>query len=128
MFLFLGLAFAKRFTELRLGSAGTGSSIEGRGYYKSDFELISSMGMGSGYLSVLVLAMYITHPSIAELYLRPRTLLLICPVFLYWTSRVWLLAHRGQMYDDPIVFALKDWQSWIILGIIVLIFLAAVPK
>jgi len=63
---------------------------------------------------VLVIAFYVNNPVVADLYHCPKMLWLACPVLLYWISRVWLLAHRKQMHDDPIVFALKDRQSWLI--------------
>jgi 4-hydroxybenzoate polyprenyltransferase len=128
IFLFLSLAFAKRFTELRLSFETDSEKIKGRGYLKTDTELISAMGVGSGYLSVLVLGIYITQPAVTELYEMPRALLLACPVSLYWLSRVWLLAHRGQMHDDPIFFALTDRQSWIAAALIALAGIVAGPK
>ena len=128
MFVFLSLAFAKRFTEIRLFSQAADSKLIGRGYVGGDAELISSMGVGSGYLSVLVLAMYITHPSVTSLYSRPQVLWLACPLLLYWISRVWLLARRGAMPDDPIWFALRDRQSWLVGVLMGVIGYAAGPK
>jgi 4-hydroxybenzoate polyprenyltransferase len=124
MFLFLSLAFAKRFTELQWARHENLNNLKGRGYRTSDVELVSSMGVGSGYISVLVLAFYIANPAVTQLYHRPAALWLACPVLLYWISRVWLLAHRKQLHDDPIVFTLKDKQSWLI-GLIVLLIAAA---
>lgn len=113
MFLFLSLAFIKRFSELKLArEAGRETQIKGRGYIHKDLEIISSMGVGSGYLSVLVLALYIQDYRTVELYPSPHFILLACPLLLYWISRAWLLADRGQMHDDPIIFAIKDKVSW----------------
>ena len=81
-----------------------------------DLELVSSMGSGAGYLSVLVLALYIQDAHTAELYAAPKVIWLACPILLYWISRAWLIAHRGKMHDDPIVFAIKDRESWIVGG------------
>ena len=128
LFLFLSLAFAKRFTELLAVRSSTDTQLKGRAYVASDTELVSSMGVGSGYLSVLVLAMYISHPSVTSLYHHPQALWLACPVLLYWISRVWLLAHRGAMHDDPIIFALRDRQSWLVVVALALIGFAAGPK
>jgi 4-hydroxybenzoate polyprenyltransferase len=128
LFLFLSLAFAKRFTEIRLIRATPDNKLKGRGYVGSDAELVSSMGVGSGFLSVLVLAMYTSHPSVTSLYSRPHVLWLACPLLLYWISRVWLKAHRGTMHDDPILFALRDGQSWIVVLLLGAIGLAAGPK
>jgi 4-hydroxybenzoate polyprenyltransferase len=127
MFLFVSLAFAKRFTELQWARGERQDNLSGRGYRTSDADLISSMGVGSGYLSVLVLAFYVTSHEVTQLYHRPAALWLACPVLLYWISRVWLLAHRRSLHDDPVIFALKDGQSWIICLIILAIAAVAGP-
>lgn len=117
MFVFLSLAFIKRFSELKSARhSGHEGNIRGRGYVHQDLELVSSMGSGAGYLSVLVLALYIQDVHTAELYAAPQVIWLACPILLYWISRAWLIAHRGQMHDDPIVFAIKDRVSWIVGG------------
>jgi 4-hydroxybenzoate polyprenyltransferase/phosphoglycolate phosphatase-like HAD superfamily hydrolase len=109
MFIFLSLAFVKRYTELHdARQKGTNDKSAGRGYYPSDFELLASLGSASGYLSVLVLALYINDAASATIYRSPEWMWAACPLLLFWLSRVWLLAHRGQMHDDPIVFALRD--------------------
>lgn len=108
LFLFTSLAFVKRYAELtRLSSDGK-SSPSRRGYRTSDLSLIESMGVTCGYLSVLVLALYIHHPEVTRLYSRPWALWLICPVMLYWISRIWIQAKRQNLSEDPIVFAIKD--------------------
>jgi 4-hydroxybenzoate polyprenyltransferase len=113
MFIFLSLALVKRFLELKGARQRSGAVLKGRGYVPGDTELVATMGMSSGYLSVLVLALYVNGQEVHLLYHRPLVLLLICPVLFYWISRVWLLAHRGQMDEDPIVFALKDRVSYV---------------
>ncbi|OZI62976.1 UbiA family prenyltransferase [Bordetella genomosp. 11] len=115
IFIFLSLAFVKRYTELREArQKGKMDKSAGRGYYPSDFELLASLGGSSGYISVLVLALYINDASFGSLYRRPEWMWAACPLLLYWLSRVWLLAHRGEMHDDPIVFALRDRTSrWV---------------
>jgi 4-hydroxybenzoate polyprenyltransferase len=127
MFIFLSLAFVKRYTELHdARQKGKRDKSAGRGYYPADFELLASLGGASGYLSVLVLALYINEAASATLYRSPEWMWAACPLLLFWLSRVWLLAHRGQMHDDPIVFALRDRVSrWIGLGFIVIFALAA---
>ncbi len=108
MFIFLSLAMLKRYTEL-LGVRETGASAApGRGYRTDDLGLLAALGGGAGYLSVLVLALYVNSPAVLSLYGRPDALWLLCPLLLYWVSRAWLVAHRGIMHDDPIVFAVKD--------------------
>lgn len=115
VFIFLSLAFIKRFSELKSArSNGHEGNIRGRGYVHQDLELVSSMGASAGYLSVLVLALYIQDIHTAEMYATPQIIWLACPILLYWISRAWLIAHRGQMHDDPIVFAIKDRASWIV--------------
>lgn len=111
MFLFTSLALIKRYTEVRMQRAAGQDRIHGRGYRASDRELLAVLGAASGYLSVLVLALYINSTASAALYHRPYFLWLLCPLLLYWISRVWLIAHRGQMADDPVVFALHDRAS-----------------
>lgn len=109
MFIFLSLAFVKRYTELRdAKQKGDELTIPGRGYQPADFELLASLGGASGYISVLVLALYINDISSAALYHDSRWMWLACPLLMFWLSRVWILAHRGEMHDDPIVFALRD--------------------
>jgi len=108
MFLFLSLAFLKRFSELRHLPEEGDTWLERRGYTRSDRELLATMGAASGYLSVLVLALYVRSEEVVALYSRPTLLLLICPLLLYWVSRMWLHAHRGQLNEDPIVAAVRD--------------------
>lgn len=114
MFVFLSLALVKRYTELRgLRESGETKAVKGRGYDVEDIELLSSLGAASGYLSVLVLALYLASPDVIALYSHSLFLWGICPLMLYWISRVWIIAHRGLMNDDPIVFAIKDRTSQI---------------
>jgi 4-hydroxybenzoate polyprenyltransferase len=110
MFIFFSLALVKRYAEL-LRDSQNKSKMEktrGRGYCPDDLPMVSSLGAASGYLSVMVLALYIQDQSIVHLYHHPKMIWLACPLLLYWISRTWLLTHRGQMHDDPIVFAMKD--------------------
>jgi 4-hydroxybenzoate polyprenyltransferase len=111
VFLFLSLAFVKRFAELESLRRQQRLRAAGRGYHVEDLSLLQSLGTASGYLSVLVLALYINSPEIEALYSRPKFIWTLCVLMLYWISRVWMTAQRGQMHDDPVVFALKDVQS-----------------
>jgi 4-hydroxybenzoate polyprenyltransferase len=123
MFLFLSLALIKRFSELKVArDNGKEGNIRGRGYSSDDLEAVSAMGVASGYLSVLVLALYIQDSHTAMLYRTPQFIWLACPLLLYWISRAWLITHRGLMHDDPIVFALKDSKSWIVAAGFVVVF------
>ena len=108
VFLFLSLAFVKRFAELDGLRRQQRLRAAGRGYYVEDLPMLQSLGSASGYLSVLVLALYINSPEIQALYSRPKAIWFLCVLMLYWVSRVWMQASRGLMHDDPVVFALKD--------------------
>ncbi|MCC8401226.1 UbiA family prenyltransferase [Paraburkholderia sp. MMS20-SJTN17] len=126
MFVFLSLALVKRYAELHaLQERGLAKS-RGRGYVASDLSLISSLGAASGYLSVLVLALYIQDSNTTSLYRHPQFIWLACPLLLYWVSRTWVLAHRGQMHDDPIVYAAKDRVSWVVFGLCGIVFWMAI--
>jgi 4-hydroxybenzoate polyprenyltransferase len=111
VFLFLSLAFLKRFAELDALRRQRRLNAGGRGYVVDDLPILQSLGTAAGYLSVLVLALYINSPDIQALYHRPKIIWMLCVLMLYWISRVWMKAQRGQMHDDPVVFALKDRAS-----------------
>lgn len=113
LFFFLSLAFAKRFGELAEKRGNSQGSAEGRGYRVEDLEQLAILGGASGYLSVLVLALYIHSPETAGLYSHSLWLWLVCPVILWWLSRLWILVRRGTLKDDPLHFALGDRPSWI---------------
>ena len=126
MFLFLSLALAKRFAELRdaLERGRTGKT-RGRDYDPHDLEMIASLGAAAGYQSVMVLALYLREQSTITLYANPDIMWLACPILLFWITRVWMLTHRGQMHEDPVVFAARDWISQIAGVLFGLTFLAA---
>jgi 4-hydroxybenzoate polyprenyltransferase len=126
MFLFLSLALVKRYTELGAQRQAAADKAAGRGYVTGDYELLASLGGASGYLSVLVLALYINSTASAEQYHRPYFLWLLCPLLLYWISRTWIIAHRGQMHDDPVVFAARDRVSMASLVLAAIVVLLAI--
>lgn len=127
MFMFLSLALIKRYTELYLARIkGETKKIHGRGYYPSDLEMLSSLGAAAGYMSVMVLALYINDPIAAKLYRYPQLIWFACPLLLLWTSRIWMLTHRGQMHDDPVIFAISDRASLIIGTLFFLVFWFAI--
>lgn len=108
MFLFLSLALVKRYAELlRMRETGR-DAAQGRGYQVDDLPLLQMLGSASGYCSVLVLALYINSGISPALYRHPQAIWLLCPLLLYWISRVWLKTHRGDMHDDPVIFAAQD--------------------
>jgi 4-hydroxybenzoate polyprenyltransferase len=114
MFLFLSLALVKRFVEGRALERQNIESVAGRSYMASDTQALASLGTGSGFLCVLVLALYINSPQIGLLYESPEALWLLCPLVMYWVCRVWMIAFRGKMDGDPVVFALKDRVSYLV--------------
>jgi hypothetical protein len=102
-----------------------GARARARGYQLADAELLASLGCGAGYLAVLVLAFYIDTDTSRALYRHPLYLWALCPVLLFWVTHLWLVAHRRQMHDDPLVFALRDRTSLAILGVMAITVLVA---
>jgi len=111
VFLFLSLAFVKRYAELQLQILDGRHKLHGRGYLSSDAPLIQMLGITSGYAAVVVLSMYLNSDAVLALYPTPEIIWGAVPVILFWVSWIWLRAHRGQMHDDPLVFAVKDRAS-----------------
>lgn len=126
MFVFLSLAMLKRYTELASALASGKEMAIGRGYSVADLQLVQSLGAAAGYIGVLVFALYINSPESMQLYRNPKLLWLLCPILLYWISRMWIVSHRGEMHDDPVVFAAMDRGSQIVIGLCVLIVLIAI--
>lgn len=108
-FLFLSLAFVKRYAELEaIVLAGERTTAHGRGYETADAPLIQALGIGAGFAAVLVMALYLNSDAIVRLYRAPQVIWGAIPVMLFWISWMWMQAHRGRMHDDPLVFAVKD--------------------
>jgi 4-hydroxybenzoate polyprenyltransferase len=129
IFLFVSLAFAKRYTELLAVEQKGLTRTKGRAYRVEDLRIIEGVGPASGYLAVMVLALYINDASSArgQLYPTPFFLWVLCPLLMYWITRVWFFAGRNILHDDPIVFAIKDRVSWMTLAVAaVLVGLASV--
>lgn len=112
MFLFLALAAVKRQAELVQQAPGTKPAA--RGYEAGDLPLLREIALVSGFSAVVVFALYISSEDVLRLYSMPEMLWLICPLLLYWIGRMVLMTHRGWMADDPIVFAARDWPSWLV--------------
>jgi len=125
IFFFLSLAFVKRFAELENLRERGGVSIRGRGYHIADIEQLRSFGSASGYASVVVLTLYISNLDAAQLYHHTNRLWLLVPVLLLWISRLWLLASRGHLDEDPVVYAITDRRSLLIGLVVVAIVLSA---
>ncbi|WP_089725674.1 UbiA family prenyltransferase [Candidatus Thiosymbion oneisti] len=117
MFLFLSLALVKRFTELLTMQQQEGIAAFGRGYRTTDRETLSQFGSTSAYSAVLVLAFYINSEAMRDLYTHPEVIWLLCPLLLYLMTRIWLLARRGQLDEDPVVFVIRDRYSQWLVGI-----------
>jgi len=114
MFLFVSLAFVKRYTELSRSGQKELESLPGRGYLTLDKSIVANLGTSSGFLCVLVLALYINSPQVEPLYGTPILLWLLCPLLMYWISRLWIITCRQKMDSDPVVFALKDKLSYLV--------------
>lgn len=111
IFFFLSLALVKRYVELQELAGDEGSKRLGRGYYAVDFEMIGQAGISSAFGAALVLALYVHSDEVQEMYATPALLWPLCPLILYMLLRIWMLARRGQMEDDPVVFIISDWRS-----------------
>ena len=121
IFIFLSLAMVKRFSELQNLRAAGSSVSNGRGYLLGDIEQVRSFGTSSAYASVVVFSVYISSPEIVALYHHVARMWLIAPLMILWLSRVWLLASRGELDEDPVVFALTDRMSLLMGAVAVLI-------
>jgi 4-hydroxybenzoate polyprenyltransferase/phosphoserine phosphatase len=124
IFFFFGLASAKRYTELKWRNAG--GKVRGRGYHAHDEAPILALGSACSVLATLVLVLYLDAPDAMRLYSHPSRLVFIAPLGLYWSARIWLLAHRGTLDDDPVVFSLKDRATWAVLLCTLLAFVSAI--
>jgi 4-hydroxybenzoate polyprenyltransferase len=125
MFLFLSLAAVKRYVELTDLSEGKRSNAS-RGYLREDYPMIAAFGVNCGCLAVLVLGLYVNSDTFQTLYPQAWIFWLLCPLLLYWLLRVWLLAGRRQLHEDPVVFAIKDPATWLIAALGGLVFLIAI--
>jgi 4-hydroxybenzoate polyprenyltransferase len=117
VFFFLSLAFVKRFSELEGLRERGGAVSNGRGYFVSDLEQLRALGTGAAYAAVVVMTLYINNSETNVLYRHPVRLWLVVPVLLLWLSQVWMKASRGEMHDDPVVYAITDKRS-LLLGVV----------
>jgi 4-hydroxybenzoate polyprenyltransferase len=125
LFVFLSLALVKRCAELEFLQL-EGTQPQGRGYRMTDLSYLVSMGISSGFVAVLVLALYVDSQNGSMLYATPEFLWGICPLFLYWLMRIWIMTSRKEMIDDPVHFAIHDRISWGFLASVgVLVYLAS---
>jgi len=115
MFLFFSLALVKRYAELELLRARDGPAAHARAYRVDDQEVILALGSGTGIVSVLVLTQYMGSSPVESLYSRSEFIWVTSVLLLYWISHLWLTAHRGRMTDDPLIFAIKDRVSQVLI-------------
>ena len=119
IFFFFALAAVKRQSELVDGMNRGTVTANGRSYHVNDLPVVASMATASGYVSILVMALYVTSPSVSVLYTYPEALWGVCLVLLYWISRMVMVTNHGRMHDDPLVFAVKDRMSLVCLLLVV---------
>lgn len=124
LFFFLSLAFLKRVSELSQARR-LSAEVRGRGYVSEDLELLSSFGVTAGYAATVVLALYVNDERTAVLYDTPEILWATVPLILFWVSKAWLVAHRGNMHEDPILYAVRDRVSLMTGGLVLAVFVAA---
>ncbi len=124
-FFFLSLAFMKRYTDLILFKRNSQEELFGRGYAIEDMDFVQKTGIASGFISLLILALYITSEQVFVLYSAPLLLWLTIPAVLYWLMRMWYMAHKGKMTDDPIIYAIKDKSSYVVFIIVLITIIAA---
>jgi 4-hydroxybenzoate polyprenyltransferase len=124
--IFLSLAMVKRYTELDKLQREGKVCAAGRGYITEDMSIVRSFGTAAGYVAVLILALYMNSAAVNVLYSHPHRLWILFFLLLFWISRVWMIAFRGQMHDDPIVFSIKNRASLSIIVLCVLTVIIAI--
>jgi 4-hydroxybenzoate polyprenyltransferase len=114
MFIFLSLAQIKRVIELPVESPHDQARLPRRGYFPSDRPQIAAQAAASGYLAILVMALYINSPQVQTIYRHAQILWAICPLLIYWLNRMLILANRGYLDADPLIFAIEDRASQLV--------------
>lgn len=130
IFFFLSLALVKRYVELHEFEDKDGGAVPGRGYLAVDFEMVGQAGVASAFTSALVLALYVHSKELQEMYTTPWALWPLCPLVLYMLLRIWMLARRGMLHEDPVVFIMRDWRSQLtmLVGALLILFGAVGPQ
>jgi 4-hydroxybenzoate polyprenyltransferase len=129
LFFFLSLALVKRYAELHERASAAdhepGEGLPGRGYQPRDLPVLIALGVGTGCVAVLVLALYVISEEFAQHYRYPVLLWQLAPLMLYWIGRAWIVVARDEMHDDPVVWAVRDQISrWVALAALVILLLA----
>lgn len=125
VFFFLSLAWVKRYAELQAGVDLGKDFAPGRAYTTKDLPIIQSFGISSGFLAIMIFALYLDSPLVSQNYSTPAIAWLAIPLLVYLLSRIWLLAHRGEVHEDPLTFVITDKQSLASIGMIGLTLFAA---
>jgi 4-hydroxybenzoate polyprenyltransferase len=126
IFFFLSLALVKRVSELLTLKNSNKLSIEGRGYHINDILLLTIKGVVAGFISIVIMALYINSNVAIQSYQNPQIIWFVIPILLYWVSFIWLITVRDEMNEDPVYFAITNKQSWLIF--ICVIFLILIAK
>jgi 4-hydroxybenzoate polyprenyltransferase/phosphoserine phosphatase len=124
LFISISLAFLKRFVEV--SARDQAGEVPGRGYMTTDAAWLHAAGLSSAYLAVVILAIYVNNAGLGPLYRHPNRLLVICPVMLYWSTSIWLKAHRRTLHDDPVVAVAGDRSTYVIAAISAAIVLSSI--
>jgi len=124
LFFFLSLAYMKRYIELS-AAAKKNKELSGRNYSVSEMDTVKTFGIANGGLSILTLTLYLNSDYVINSYASPQILWLICPIVMFWIYRAWMWATRDQIDDDPVVFALKDKMSFMIVAIAGVVLIAS---
>ncbi|MDR3515492.1 MAG: UbiA family prenyltransferase [Azospirillaceae bacterium] len=122
IFIFLSLAFVKRYVELQVQALNGVEKAPGRGYFVADAPIVQMLGINAGYAAVLVLALYLNSDTVIHLYRSPEVVWGAVPVMLFWVSWIWIQAHRGKVHDDPLIFAITDKTS-LLVGVLFVVIL-----
>jgi 4-hydroxybenzoate polyprenyltransferase/phosphoserine phosphatase len=122
MLLFGSLSYAKRYTEVTRAQARGAAPNAGRGYIGDDAPLLLGLGLATGVGSILMMVLFLIHDAFDRPYGNPQWLWTFPAALFLWNARIWLVAQRGELNDDPVVFAIKDRLSWVLAGMMMVAF------
>ena len=125
IFLFSSLGMVKRYAELHNLQKANKLSARGRGYRVEDMAPVRIIGISLGYMSVFIMGLYINSPLITQFYSNPKVIWFLFPLLTYWLGRLWILANRGEVNEDPLIFAVKDRTSLLVAAISAVILIIA---
>lgn len=125
VFIFLSLAFIKRYIEIHSQKKHSKIFLHGRGYLATDASLIQTLGIASGYAGMVVFALYLSSEKVITLYSQPELLWFVLLLLIFWINWIWIKAHRGEVHDDPVMFAIQDKISLLVISLIFIVFMLA---